>query len=89
MQVNIENLASATAVSKSFGRFLAKSRKEPVFILRNNEVEAVLLSIEEYKRLAEAYEVLEDLKLAREVFEQPTENPEGKSVFEIMDEVER
>lgn len=89
MQINLDNLASATTVSKSFGRFLAKSKKEPVFILRNNEVEAVLLGIEEYKKLAEAYEVLEDLKLARQVFEQPTSNPEDKDVFEIMAEFEQ
>ncbi|MGB9886213.1 MAG: type II toxin-antitoxin system Phd/YefM family antitoxin [Moorellales bacterium] len=88
MEVSLENLASATAVSKSFGRFLSRSKKEPVFILRNNEVEAVLVGIKHYRRLAEAYEVLQDLSLAREVFEQPTDNPEGKTVFDILEEFE-
>lgn len=30
----------------------------------------------------------QDLKLARKIFEQPTVNPDGKDVFEIMLEVE-
>jgi PHD/YefM family antitoxin component YafN of YafNO toxin-antitoxin module len=57
-------------------------------ILRNNEVEGVLLSTEAYKELLEAYELVQDIKLAREIFEQPTDNPEDRDVFEIMQEVE-
>ena len=67
---------------------MAESKNKPVFILKNNEVESVLLDIDTYKKLVEAYEMVQDTILAREVFEQPTNNPEDKQVFDIIREIE-
>ncbi|MFZ5595501.1 MAG: type II toxin-antitoxin system Phd/YefM family antitoxin [Bacillota bacterium] len=88
MDIDIESLVSTTSISKSFGKYLAESKNKPVFIIKNNEVESVLLDINTYKKLVEAYELVQDTILAREVFEQPTNNPDDKDVFDIIREVE-
>ena len=85
---DLDSLVSATALSRSLGKYLVKCKEKPLLILRNNEVEGVLLSAEVYKELLESYEIVQDIRLAREIFDQPTENPEDKDVFEIMREVE-
>jgi hypothetical protein len=82
LQFDLDSLVSATALSRSPGKYLAKCKE------KNNEVEGVLLSTDAYRELLEAYELLQDIKLAREIFEQPTDNPDGKDVFEIMREIE-
>lgn len=88
MNVDTDAMVSTTAISKSFGKYLAVSKNNPVFILKNNEVESVLLDIDTYKKLMEAYELVQDTLLAREVFRQPTNNSDDKDVFDIMREVE-
>jgi len=88
MNIDIEAMVSTTSISKSFGKYLAESKNNPVFILKNNEVESVLLDIDTYKKLVEAYELVQDTILAREVFEKPTINPENKEVFDIIREIE-
>jgi len=82
----IDSLVSATALSKAPGKYLAQCKEKP--LLKNNEVEGVLVSAETYRELLEAYELVQDMRLAREVFEQPTENPEDKDVFQIIQEIE-
>jgi PHD/YefM family antitoxin component YafN of YafNO toxin-antitoxin module len=88
LSFDLDSLVSATALSRSLGKYLAKCKEKPLLILRNNEVEGVLLSAEAYRELLESYELVQDIRLARETFEQPTDNPEDKDVFEIMREVE-
>ncbi|HOV43684.1 MAG TPA: type II toxin-antitoxin system Phd/YefM family antitoxin [Syntrophothermus lipocalidus] len=88
LRFDIDSLVSATALSKAPGKYLARCKEKPLLILRNNEVEGVLVSAETYRELLEAYELVQDMRLAREVFEQPTENPEDKDVFQIMQEIE-
>lgn len=88
MNIDIEAMVSTTSISKSFGKYLAESKNNPVFILKNNEVESVLLDIDTYKKLVEAYELVQDTLSAREVFEQPTNNPDDKKVFDIIREIE-
>jgi len=88
MNIDIEAMVSTTNISKSFGKYLAESKNNPVFILKNNEVESVLLDIDTYKKLVEAYELVQDTLLAREIFEKPTNNPDDKEVFDIIREIE-
>lgn len=88
LQFDLDSLVSATALSRSPGKYLAKCKEKPLLILKNNEVEGVLLSTEAYRELLEAYELVQDMRLACEIFEQPTDNPEGKDVFEIMREID-
>ena len=36
----------------------------------------------------DTYRLMEDIKLARDIFGQPTDNPDVKDVFEIIQEIE-
>ena len=87
MDIDTDAMVSTTAISKSFGKYLAESKNNPVYILKNNEIESVLLDIDTYKKLVEAYELVQDTILAREVFEQSTINPDDQDVFDIIREV--
>lgn len=63
-------LASATEISKQFGEYISKVKNglvEKIGVLKNNKLNAVILSVEEYERMAEAVELLEDMTIFQEV----------------------
>ncbi|HSA60324.1 MAG TPA: type II toxin-antitoxin system Phd/YefM family antitoxin [bacterium] len=69
-----EEFVSVTKVGRNFGQYLEalqKDEKEKFIILRNNEPEAVLLTMEMYQmlqtKLQELEELLEDLVTSREI----------------------
>ncbi|MEK6795029.1 MAG: prevent-host-death protein [Spirochaetota bacterium] len=50
-------LVSATSITRHFGDLLSKLRSQQlkrIAVIRNNSMEAIILPVEEYERLAEA-----------------------------------
>jgi len=63
-------LASATEISKQFGEYISKVKNglvDKIGILKNNKLNAVILSVEEYERMVNAMDLLEDLSIYEEV----------------------
>ncbi|MEW6594332.1 MAG: hypothetical protein AB1413_05610 [Thermodesulfobacteriota bacterium] len=61
-----DEMISATAVAKNFGKVvadLAEHRKEKTAVVRNNEVTAVILPVEEYEYMADIVEFVEYLEI--------------------------
>jgi PHD/YefM family antitoxin component YafN of YafNO toxin-antitoxin module len=56
VKISPGQLISSSKVMKSLGMYLDEVKKRPLFILRNNEVEAVLISIEDYRELLKEVE---------------------------------
>ena len=59
-------LVSATEISKQFGEYISKVRNgllDKIGILKNNKLNAVILSVEEYERMVIAMNRLEELEL--------------------------
>jgi len=63
-------LVSATEVSKQFGEYISKVKNgllDKIGILKNNKLNAVILSVEEYERMTLAMHRLEELEIAQEI----------------------
>ena len=63
-------LASATEISKQFGEYISKVKNgvvEKIGVLKNNKLNAVILSVEEYERMSEAMNLLEDMSIYEEI----------------------
>ena len=63
-------LASATEISKQFGEYISKVKMglvEKIGVLKNNKLNAVILSVEEYERMSEAMDLLEDMNIYNEI----------------------
>jgi PHD/YefM family antitoxin component YafN of YafNO toxin-antitoxin module len=60
LSVNRENMISSTEVVRNFSKILDKSKESPVFIMRNNDIEGIMMDIEEYEMLLEKIEYLEN-----------------------------
>ncbi len=61
-----QELVSATELSKQFGEYISKVKNgllNKIGILKNNKLNAVILSVEEYERMSLAVMELEELKL--------------------------
>lgn len=61
-----QELVSATELSKQFGEYISKVKNgllNKIGILKNNKLNAVILSVEEYERMSLAVIELEELKL--------------------------
>ena len=70
-------LASATEISKQFGEYISKVKNglvDKIGVLKNNKLNAVILSVEEYERMSEAMELLEDMTLYEEIRERLDSN---------------
>jgi len=63
-------LASATEISKKFGEYISKVKNglvDKIGILKNNKLNAVILSVEEYEKMSEAMDLLEDMSIYEEI----------------------
>lgn len=61
-----DEMISATTAAKNFGKVvsdLAEHRREKTAVLRNNEITAVILPVEEYEYMAEIVEFMEHLEI--------------------------
>ena len=67
-----EEIISATDLARNVSgtiRSITTHDKEKVAISKNNKLEAVIIDIEEYERLKEAYELMEYMEIAKIVEE--------------------
>jgi len=67
-----DEIISATDLARNVSATLnsiVKHTKEKVAISKNNRLEAVIIDIEEYERLQEAYELMEHMEIAKIVEE--------------------
>jgi PHD/YefM family antitoxin component YafN of YafNO toxin-antitoxin module len=63
-------LVSATVISKQFGEYISKVKNgllNKIGILKNNKLNAVIISVEEYERMSLAVMQLEELELYQTV----------------------
>ncbi len=61
-----EDIVSSSKASKNFGQILERLKSgqtEKIIISRNNELEAVIIPIEEYEQVKEAFELVEHLEI--------------------------
>lgn len=67
-----DEIISATDLARNVSSTLSsivKHSKEKIAIMKNNKLEAVIIDIEEYERLKEAYEFMEHMEIAKIVEE--------------------
>jgi len=63
-------LVSATELSKQFGEYISQVKNgllEKIGILKNNKLNAIILSVEEYERMVIAMNRLEELEMYQEI----------------------
>ena len=78
-------IISATDMARSFSTALTsilEQTKEKLAISKNNKLQAVLINIEEYERLKEAYDLMEYIEIAKKVEER--KNSKTISLEEAM-----
>ncbi len=54
-------LVSSSKLVRSLGSYIDQSKKRPIFIMRDQEVEAVLINVDEYRELLEEEAKVKDL----------------------------
>jgi len=67
-----DEIISSTDLARNVSSTLSsivKHSKEKVAIMKNNKLEAVIIDIEEYERLKEAYDLMEHVEIAKIVEE--------------------
>jgi len=65
-------LIPSSEFAKKFGSYLAQIKDHTVdklAVLKNNRIEAVLVSKDEYEKMQNAYEIVEDMQIAKMVEE--------------------
>ena len=70
-------LASATEISKQFGEYISKIKNgfvDKIGVLKNNKLNAVILSVEEYEKMSEAMDLLEDMGIYEEIRDRLSSN---------------
>lgn len=90
-------LVTSSILSRNLGSYINKAEEKPIFIQRDNNVEAVLINIDEYRALLmveRRFEELYDMVIAvRRLVESAqkgdelTDNDEVMKMFNITDEM--
>ncbi len=65
-----DEIVSTTELARNVSASLSsivKGKKEKIAISKNNRLEAVLINIEEYEKLKEAFDILEHLEIAKTI----------------------
>ena len=78
-------IISATDMARSFSTALTsilEQTKEKLAISKNNKLQAVLINIEEYERLKEAYDLMEHIEIAKKI--EQRKNAKSISLEEVM-----
>ena len=63
-----DEIISATDLARNLSATLnsiVKQSKEKIAIAKNNKLEAVIINIEEYERLKEAYDLMEHIEIVK------------------------
>ncbi len=77
-----DEIISATDLARNVSATLSsivKHTKDKVAISKNNKLEAVIIDIEEYERLKEAYELMEHMEIAK-IVEERRKTPKNEYV---------
>ncbi|KUK10218.1 MAG: Prevent-host-death family protein [Clostridia bacterium 41_269] len=80
-------LVSSSKLVRSFSSYLNKAKKRPLFITREQEIEAVLISIDEYRRLLEEKLRIEELYDAAAALRRLVEAAEKEQELLSLDDV--
>ena len=82
MLVNTEKMVSVTKLQRELTQKLKEVSEtgDPLFILRNNSLTAVILSAEEYETLKGVEELLEHLEIAEDVRERLKGHNRSKNI---------
>ncbi|RAK11236.1 antitoxin Phd_YefM of type II toxin-antitoxin system [Halanaerobium saccharolyticum] len=60
LRIDRDNMVSSSEIVRNFSEMLDKTKETPLFITRNNDIEAIIMNIEEYEILLEKIEFLEN-----------------------------
>lgn len=65
IHVNRKNLIPISEISNHFSKYFhkLKEQSDPIYIMKNNSIEAIMLDIEVYEDLLEIKENYEELRL--------------------------
>jgi prevent-host-death family protein len=77
-----DEIISATDLARNVSSTLnaiVKNTKEKIAISKNNRLEAVIIDIEEYERLKEAYELMEHMEIAK-IVEERRKTPKSEYI---------
>ncbi len=82
MLVDTEKMIPVTRLQRELTQRLKEVSEtgEPVYVLRNNEMAAVIVSTEEYQLLKEAEEVIEHLEIAEAIDKRLKGHDRGKNI---------
>ena len=75
LRLDRRQMVSSTDMARRFAEYLdrADQKAERLFVTRNNQIEAVLLSVEDFERLQAYEEIVEYLAIADLVAERQSE----------------
>jgi prevent-host-death family protein len=79
-----EEIVSSSKAGKNFGQIMERLKSgqtEKIIISRNNKLEAVIIPIEEYEQVKEAFELVEHL----EIFQLVSKRKDKKAVAALDD----
>jgi len=74
-----DEIISSSRIAKNFGSVLSELKngtKQRAIISKNNELEAVIIPIEEYENIKEAFELIEHLDIYEIVQKRKNSKPE-------------
>ncbi|MEW6662071.1 MAG: type II toxin-antitoxin system Phd/YefM family antitoxin [Bacillota bacterium] len=88
MAINRKSLVPISDMANRFSKYFKqlKEKSDPIFIMKNNSIEAVMLNVEDYEKLLEIQESYEELQLADLALRRLEKPKLGQSLEDILAE---
>jgi PHD/YefM family antitoxin component YafN of YafNO toxin-antitoxin module len=86
--LNRNSLVPISDISNCFSKYFRKLKEqsEPLFIIKNNSIEAVMINVDDYEHLLEVQEMYEELQLADTALRRLEKPTLGQDFEEILSE---
>lgn len=60
LKLDREYMVSSTELVRNFSKFMDKIKENPIYIMKNNDIEGIIMDIEEYEMLLKKIKYLEN-----------------------------
>ena len=88
LKLDRKSMVSSSELARNLSKLLDKSKESPLFVMKNNEIENIIMSIDHYEELIERISFLENYLEDQIIFKEISKRKESFNLKEALSEKE-
>lgn len=88
LKLDRKSMVSSSELARNLSKLLDKSKESPLFVMKNNEIENIIMSIDHYEELIERISFLENYLEDQIILKEISQRKESFNLKEALSEKE-